>query len=77
MLELERVLRASLDHAEAKANEIGSEIIMIGILPTLRTEHFETEWMSANPRYQALDEAVFAARREDLELDITGPITST
>ena len=73
LLDLERVLRDSLDHAESRANEIGSEIIMIGILPTLRTEHFETEWMSANPRYQALDEAVFAARREDLELDITGP----
>ena len=73
MLDLEQVLRASLDHAESKANEIGSEIIMIGILPTLRTEHFETEWMSANPRYRALDEAVFAARREDLELDISGP----
>ena len=73
MLDLEQVLRESLDHAEAKANEIGSEIIMIGILPTLRTEHFETEWMSANPRYKALDEAVFAARREDLELDISGP----
>ena len=72
MLDLENVLRASLDHAESKANEIGSEIIMIGILPTLRTEHFESEWMSANPRYQALDEAVFAARREDLELDISG-----
>jgi hypothetical protein len=72
MLDLEKVLRVSLDHAEAKANEIGSEIIMIGILPTLRTEHFESEWMSANPRYQALDEAVFAARREDLELDISG-----
>jgi len=73
MLDLERVLRASLDHAEIQANGIGSEIIMIGILPTLRTEHFESEWMSANPRYQALDEAVFAARREDLELDISGP----
>ena len=73
MLDLEKMLRASLDHAEARANETGSEIIMIGILPTLRTEHFESEWMSANPRYQALDEAVFAARREDLELDISGP----
>jgi hypothetical protein len=72
MLELEGMLRASLDHAESRANETGAEIIMIGILPTLRTEHFETEWMSANPRYQALDEAVFAARREDLELDISG-----
>ena len=73
MLDLEKMLRASLDHAEARANETGAEIIMIGILPTLRTEHFESDWMSANPRYQALDEAVFAARREDLELDISGP----
>jgi hypothetical protein len=72
MAELERQLRASLDHAEERANRTGSEIIMIGILPTLRTEHFETEWMTASPRYQALDEAVFAARREDLELDIRG-----
>ena len=73
LLDLEKMLRASLDHAEARANETGAEIIMIGILPTLRTEHFESDWMSANPRYQALDEAVFAARREDLELDISGP----
>ncbi len=72
MLDLEETLRNSLDHAETKANEIGSEIIMVGILPTLQKEHLEGEWMSANPRYQALDEAVFAARREDLELDISG-----
>ena len=72
MLDLEETLRASLDHAEERANGIGSEIIMVGILPTLQKEHLDGEWMSANPRYQALDEAVFAARREDLELDITG-----
>src|SRR5699024_292012 len=35
-------------------------------------EHLRGEWMSANPRYAAIDEAVFAARREDLELDIAG-----
>ena len=71
-LELETMLRASLDRAESKANESGSEIIMIGILPTLRPEHFQGDWISANPRYQALGDAIFAARREDLELDITG-----
>lgn len=70
---LERTLRASLNHAEQRANEAGCEIIMVGILPTLRAEDLKSEWMSANPRYQALDEAVFAARREDLELDISGP----
>lgn len=71
-LELEQLLRTSLDHANAKAAEAGASIVMIGILPTLRAEHLHDGWMSANPRYAAIDEAVFAARREDLELDITG-----
>ena len=74
VLELETSLRASLTHAEAKANESGSRIVMIGILPTLMPEHFtDGPWMSHNDRYVALEEAIFAARREDLELDITGP----
>jgi hypothetical protein len=72
LLELESSLRASLDHAEAKANERGADIVMVGILPTLMPEHLNSDWMSANPRYAALNEAIFAARREDLELDIRG-----
>jgi hypothetical protein len=36
-------------------------------------EHFHTEWMSANARYAALNESVFAARGEDLVLDIASP----
>nr|WP_274635890.1 glutamate-cysteine ligase family protein [Microbacterium bovistercoris] len=71
-LELEGLLRSSMNHAEEKAREAGAGIVMIGILPTLRPEHLEGEWMSANARYAALDEAVFSARREDLELDIAG-----
>ena len=54
------------------ANKSGSEIIMIGILPTLYPEHLKVDWMSANPRYKAIEEAVFAARREDIDLDISG-----
>ncbi len=72
VLDLETKLRASLTRAESKANEVGSSIIMVGILPTLQPEHFNTEWISANPRYAALNDAIFAARREDLELSITG-----
>jgi hypothetical protein len=36
-------------------------------------EHFSTEWMSANARYAALNEAVFNARGEDVFIDIEGP----
>ncbi len=72
-LDLERVLRASLNHAEEQANSVGAHIVAIGILPTLTTENFQNEWMSANPRYAMLNEAVFAARGEDLFIDIAAP----
>lgn len=71
-MELESLLRSSLDRADNKARQAGAAIVMIGILPTLRAEHLQGDWMSANARYAAIDEAVFAARREDLELDISG-----
>ena len=71
-LVLEDDLRASLNEAERKANEVGAHILMIGILPTVMPEHFEGDWMSANTRYQALNDAVLAARGEDIYLDIDG-----
>ncbi|HET7475968.1 MAG TPA: glutamate--cysteine ligase [Dermatophilaceae bacterium] len=71
-LELEHDLRASLNRAEALAAETGAHIVMIGILPTVMPEHFSTEWMSANARYAALNDAVFAARGEDIFIDIEG-----
>lgn len=70
---LEKDLRTALNRADERARSVGGAIAMIGILPTLRPEHLSGEWMSANPRYQALEEAIFAARGEDIELDISGP----
>ncbi len=72
-MELEDDLRTSLNQAERKANDVGAHIVMVGILPTVMPEHFEGDWMSANTRYQALNDAVLAARGEDIYLDIEGP----
>jgi hypothetical protein len=72
-LELEADLRRSLNRAEGLANRTGAHIVAIGILPTVMPEHFSTEWMSANTRYAALNEAVFNARGEDVFIDIEGP----
>ena len=72
-LHLERDLRASLNRADELARQAGSRMVMIGILPTIMPEHFHTEWMSANVRYAALNEAIFNARGEDLFIDIEGP----
>lgn len=72
VLELESSLRDSLNQAERRCAEVGSHIVMIGILPTVMPETFEGDWMSANARYQALNDAFLAARGEDIRLDITG-----
>jgi hypothetical protein len=71
--ELESDLRQSLNRAEALANQIGSHIVQIGILPTIMPGHFKSEWMSANVRYAALNEAIVGARGEDIFIDIQGP----
>lgn len=70
---MEAELRGSLNAAERKCAERGTHIMMIGILPTVMPETFEGEWMSANSRYSALNDAMLAARGEDIHLDIRGP----
>lgn len=72
-LRLEESLRESLNRAESKAEEAGARIIAIGILPTIRPEHFQGEWISDNNRYTALNDSIFVARGEDIVLDIEGP----
>ncbi len=70
--DLERTLRASLNSAEEHARSVGAHMVMIGILPTLRREHMTADALSANPRYALLNEQIFAARGEDLEIRIDG-----
>ncbi len=71
-LALERKLRASLNAADAKARSRGARLVMVGMLPTLRQEHFRRQWLSQNPRYELLNQQIFALRGEDIELDIEG-----
>jgi gamma-glutamyl:cysteine ligase YbdK (ATP-grasp superfamily) len=71
--ELETELRASLNSAEEQAKSVGAHIVMIGMLPTLTADHLTGEALSANPRYQLINEQIFAARGEDLYLNIDGP----
>lgn len=72
-LQLEDDLRASLNRADAKAQEVGSRIVAIGMLPTIMPEHYQREWISDNNRYTALNDSIFVARGEDIFLDIEGP----
>src|SRR3954451_11913966 len=70
--ELEAELRASLNEADARARAIGAHMVMIGALPTLMPEHLTEASISVNPRYRLLNEQSFAARGEDLYIEIDG-----
>jgi Glutamate-cysteine ligase family 2(GCS2) len=70
---LEREVRDSLNHADALARQAGSRLVMIGILPTLREDDVSEQAMSPNPRYRLLNDQVFAARGEEMQIAIEGP----
>jgi gamma-glutamyl:cysteine ligase YbdK (ATP-grasp superfamily) len=71
--QLEAELRASLNDAEDRARTVGAHIVMIGMLPTLTPDHLTMDALSANPRYGLINQQIFAARGEDLHIDIEGP----
>ena len=72
LVDFEEGVRASLNAADDKAATVGAHIVMIGILPTLLRKHMTGDVLSANPRYALLNEQIFAARGEDLEISIAG-----
>jgi hypothetical protein len=70
--ELEEGIRASLNHAEERARTVGAHMMIIGILPTVGEQHLTAESFSESPRYELLNQQIFAARGEDLEISIAG-----
>src|SRR3954454_15889788 len=70
--EVEATVRRDLNHAEEQAQKAHAHMMIIGILPTLTVDLLNGEALSANPRYKLLNEQIFAARGEDLSIDIRG-----
>jgi hypothetical protein len=71
-LQLEDDLRAYLATAASKARDTGSSLAMIGILPTLKHEHFDQKWLTNKARYATLNDQIFAARGERTVLAMEG-----
>ncbi len=69
---LEDEVRRDLNHAEERARTVGAHMMLIGILPTVGEQHLTRDSFSDNPRYELLNEQIFAARGEDLEISING-----
>ncbi|AKT51854.1 glutamate-cysteine ligase family protein [Arsenicicoccus sp. oral taxon 190] len=67
---LEETLRKHVGAARQKTGD--TDIVLVGILPTLLKEHLDRDSLTPSPRYLALDEAIMEARGEDLILDIEG-----
>ncbi|MBK1785406.1 glutamate--cysteine ligase [Prauserella cavernicola] len=70
--QLENDLNAYLGTASAKAERAGAHLAVIGILPTLQSEHFDQKWLTNNPRYSLLNDRILAARGEHTLLSLEG-----
>jgi gamma-glutamyl:cysteine ligase YbdK (ATP-grasp superfamily) len=72
LADLEQEVRSSLNAADGKAREVGDRLVMIGILPTLAEHHTHEGTITASERYRVLNEQIFAARGEDMRIQIHG-----
>jgi hypothetical protein len=70
--DFEETIRTSLNHAEERAREEGDHMMIVGILPTITEKLLNFEALTANPRYELINQQIFAARGEDLEIKING-----
>jgi hypothetical protein len=71
--DLEAAVRRTLNRAEERARTVGAHMMLVGILPTIDEDHLDASSLSANDRYALLNTQIFAARGEDLHIDIDGP----
>jgi gamma-glutamyl:cysteine ligase YbdK (ATP-grasp superfamily) len=69
---LEASLGGMLARAAERAEAAGSRLAMIGILPSLREGDIGADTISANPRYQLLNDQMLAARGEEMRIGIDG-----
>jgi hypothetical protein len=69
---LEHQLLDELAIARAKAQDCGSQLAVIGILPTLERRHLVVEALSTDERYVMLNEQMLSLRGEPIRLDIAG-----
>lgn len=65
-------LKTTLDRAQVKVKELGANLMLCGILPTIRKADVEIANITPLDRYRALMDGLKALRGEAFELRITG-----
>jgi len=69
---MERELEEIYRKARETAKEVGCDIALVGILPTLTLQNLELDSMVPLPRYLALNNAMRALRGEEFQFQING-----
>jgi len=69
---LEAETNEVLSLARARAQEVGSQVALVGILPTLTRDHLSLNAMVPTARYFALNEALRRLRGSDFQFAIKG-----
>ncbi len=69
---LENQLKEFLTLSHHAANKCDSNILLLGILPTITWDHLKFEHMTPNPRYKALNDIIKGKRKSNFEVNITG-----
>lgn len=72
LTQLRENLQALLEKLRQAARSFGAEVMLVGILPTIRKAHLEISNMSPEPRYFALNDAMTRLRGREYELFIRG-----
>lgn len=70
--QMERNLQEKIDKVRGVAEELGGEILLTGILPTIRKVDVDLKNMTPLQRYRALCQAINKLRGEDYDLRIQG-----
>lgn len=72
MKEFEDEVHARLVAASEICDQLGVRLVMVGILPTVTSAYMNLDTLSPNARYMLLNEQIFAARGEDIRIEIDG-----
>ena len=70
--DLDKQLKELLVMAREGARSVGADVVMTGILPTLSLENLSLDWMTPNPRYYALNDALCRQAGATYKFNIKG-----
>lgn len=70
--EMHDLLNQKVDKAKKAAEKYNSKIVLTGIMPTLGRSQLKFEFMTPNPRYEALNKVMMSERKSNFELNIIG-----